>query len=244
MRTVAIVEARMRSSRLPGKVLRPILGRPMLQHLVERLRRARTLDGIVVATTADSSDDPVEALTSALGVGLFRGSEEDVLGRVLEAAHRAPADVIVEVTGDCPLVDPALVDQLVVLYRTGGYDYVSNVLERTYPRGMDVQVFATTALEAADRATGDPVHREHVSLYIYEHPETFRLHNVRSGLPAAQADLRLTVDTAEDLALVTAIFEALQPSRPGFSLSDILALLERRPELAALNRGVAQKPVR
>jgi spore coat polysaccharide biosynthesis protein SpsF len=244
VKTVAIVEARMRSSRLPGKVLRPILDRPMLQLLVERLRLARRLDQIVVATTADPSDDPVEALASALGVGLFRGSEEDVLGRVREAAHRSSAEVIVEVTGDCPLVDPALVDQLVGIYGTGAYDYVSNVLERTYPRGMDVQVFATAALDAADLATDDPVHREHVSLYIYEHPETFRLHNVRSGLPASQADLRLTVDTAEDLALVTAIFETLHPARPGFSLADILGLLDRRPELAALNRGVAQKPVR
>jgi spore coat polysaccharide biosynthesis protein SpsF len=241
---VATIEARMRSSRLPGKVLRPILGRPMLQHLIERLQRAHALDGIVVATTVDPGDDPVEALATHLGVGCFRGSEDDVLGRVLQAAHQASADVIVEITGDCPLVDPVLVDRLVGLFESGLYDYVSNVLERTYPRGMDVQVFSTAALAAADRATSEPAHREHVSLYLYEHPEAFRLHNLRSDLLPGQANLRLTVDTAADLALVTAVFEALHPSSPGFGLGEIVQLLEARPELAALNRDVAQKPVR
>ncbi|MDD1664201.1 MAG: glycosyltransferase family protein, partial [Methanomicrobiales archaeon] len=182
MKTAAIIEARMTSTRLPGKVLLPVLGRPLLDHLIERLKRARTLDQIIVATTTNATDDPVEALARNLGCGCFRGSEEDVLERVLSAAHRFGVDLIVEITGDCPLMDPAIVDILVETYRLNRYDYVSNVLERTYPRGMDTQVFPTKVLDEVARLTDDPVDHEHVSLYIYNHPERFSLHNVESGL--------------------------------------------------------------
>lgn len=243
MKTVAIIEARMRSTRLPGKVLAPVLGRPLLELLVERLARATRLDGVVVATTTHPDDAAVEALARRLGVGCFRGSEEDVLDRVLRAARAFTVDTIVEITGDCPLIDPAVVDGLVAAYRAGGFDYVSNVLRRTYPRGLDAQVFSTATLEEVARLTRDPADREHVSLYIYTHPERFALHNVPSALPAKWWDLRLTVDTAADLALVTVIYESLYPQNPAFGLADVLGLLERRPELIDLNRHVEQKRV-
>lgn len=244
MKSFAIIEARMKSTRLPGKNLRPILGKPMLERLVERLRLARSLQGIVVATTTDASDDPIEALANELGIFCFRGSENDVLDRVLRAARSVAADVIVEVTGDCPLTDPLVVDRLVEIYRQGGYDYVGNIRPSTYPIGLAAQVFPTRVLAEVADLTQDPADREHVSLYIYEHPERYALHNVESGLPEKYRHYRLTVDTAEDFALVTAIFEALYPANPAFGLSDVLAYLDAHPALLELNRNVKQRAAR
>ncbi len=243
MRTVCTIEARMTSSRLPGKVLMEAEGTPLLELMVERLRRSACLDAIVVATTEGPSSDPIEALATKLRIGCFRGSEDDVLARVLGAAQAHDADLIVETTGDCPLIDPGVVDEIVERFLDGGVDYCSNTLERTYPRGMDVQAFPTAVLEEVARLTDDPADREHVSLYIYEHPERYRLRSVRSERPET-GDLRLTVDTPEDLALVRAIFAELYPRDPAFGLDDILALLDARPELRDLNRHVGQKPVR
>jgi spore coat polysaccharide biosynthesis protein SpsF len=242
-RTVCTIEARMTSTRLPGKVLARAAGRPLLQHMIERLARCPALDAIVVATTTNPADDPIEALAGELGAGCFRGSEEDVLGRVLGAARADGADLIVETTGDCPLIDPAIVGEVIAAFREGEVDYCSNTLEPTYPRGMDVQVFPTGVLAEVDRLTDDPADREHVSLYIYEHPQRYRLLGVRAE-PPRDADLRLTVDTPEDLALVRAVFDELYPVDPAFGLSDILDLLDARPELRELNREIQQKPVR
>ncbi len=244
MKVVATVEARMRSSRLPGKVLLELAGKPALERLVERLRRARRVDQVVIATTDNPADAPIAELAERLGVGCFRGSEDDVLDRVLSAARAYAADVIVETTGDCPLLDPEVVDRVIEAYQAGGADYVSNVLERTYPRGLDVQVFATAVLAEVAALTDDPADREHVSLYIYQHPEKFRLKNVASGLPERYHSLRLTLDTPEDLSLLRAVYEELSPSRPDFRLEDVLRLFDRRPELAALNSAVRQKQVR
>jgi spore coat polysaccharide biosynthesis protein SpsF len=244
MRTVAIIEARMSSTRLPGKVLRPILGKPMLELLVERLERARQLDHIVIATTTNPGDRAIAELCRHLGIGCFRGSEDDVLDRVLRAAQHAQADVIVEITGDCPLIDPDIVDELVDVFKNNGFDYVSNNRERTYPLGLDTQVFPTKVLEEVARLTQDPVDHEHVSLYIYEHPERFRLHNVPGDLPERYRDIRLTVDTAEDLALIAQIYESLYPAKPAFTLRDVLALFDGKPELREVNRAIQQKRVR
>lgn len=244
MKIVAIIEARMKSTRLPGKNLRTILGKPMLELLIERLQLARKLHGIVVATTTDPSDDAIEDLTRRLGVGCFRGSMDDVLDRVLRAAKSVDADAIVEITGDCPLTDPAILDQIVEVYLANHFDYVGNVRPSTFPIGLAVQVFPTKVLEEVARLTQDPADREHVSLYIYEHPEKFSLHNVESGLPEKCRDYRLTVDTPEDFALIGAIFEALYPGNPGFGLDEVLAILDKNPALLDLNRSIQQKPAR
>lgn len=244
MRTVAIVQARMTSSRLPGKILRPILGRPMLELLLERLQRARRLDGVVVATTTNRADDAVEELALRMDVGCFRGSESDVLERVLRAARAHAVDVIVEITGDCPLVDPEVVDAVVDAYREAEVDYASNTLRRTFPRGFDTQVFSTRVLEDVARLTGDPLDHEHVSLYIYEHPDRYVLRNVDSGLPETFWDLRLTVDAIEDFTLVSEVFQCLYPTRPSFGLRDVVELLASRPELIEINRHIRQKAVR
>jgi spore coat polysaccharide biosynthesis protein SpsF len=242
-RVVCTIEARMTSSRLPGKVLLPVLGRPLLELMIERLRRATRVDDIVIATTEDPSSDPIEALARGLGVGCFRGSEDDVLGRVLGAARAAGADLIVETTADCPLIDPAVVDRVIEAFQAGGADYCSNLLPRTYPHGFEVQVFPTAVLADVDRRTQDPADREHVSLYIYEVPGRFRLRNVESERPEG-AGLRLTVDTEDDYAVVRAVFEALYAGDPAFGLDAVLDLVAERPELLALNAHVEQKRAR
>src|SRR3954468_19392190 len=224
-RVVATIEARMTSSRLPGKVLLPARGRPLLELMVERLRRCRHLDEIVIATTEDASSDPLQALAERLGVGCFRGSEDDVLARVLGAARAFDAELIVETTGDCPLIDPATVDLVISRFHDADVDYCANNLERTYPRGMDAQAFPTAVLAEVATLTDDPHDHEHVSLYIYEHPERYRLRSVVSDRPET-GELRLTVDTAEDYELVRTVFEELYPRDPAFALPEILALLD------------------
>jgi spore coat polysaccharide biosynthesis protein SpsF len=163
---------------------------------------------------------------------------------VLGAATAAGADLIVETTADCPLIDPAVVDQVIATFATNQVDYCANVLAPTYPRGLDVQVFPTRVLAEVAELTDDPADLEHVSLYIYQHPERFRLLNVASGLAPSVGELRLTVDTPEDLALVAAIYDALYPSRPTFGLTDILGLLAEQPGLVTLNQHVRQKAAR
>jgi len=244
VKTVIIIQARMQSTRLPGKVLQPILDRPMLELMIERLQQVKGADEIVIATTEDPSCDVIEALAKRLNVGCFRGSEEDVLDRVLKAAHHYQADLIVETTGDCPVIDPETIDKVIKTFRSHRVDYCSNILKRTYPRGMDVQVFPTAVLEKVAGLTNDPVDHEHVSIYIYEHPEIFRLMNIESGLSEEQTSVRLTVDTPEDFALIKTIYEKLYPLKSDFNLKDILALLKDMPDLANMNRHIHQKAVR
>ncbi|MEQ2009123.1 MAG: glycosyltransferase family protein [Limisphaerales bacterium] len=243
MKIVCTIEARMKSSRLPGKVLLPVCGKPLLELMIERLRQVPELDGIVIATTADPSCQPIEDLAKRLGVGCFRGSEDDVLDRVLRSAQSAQADLIVELTGDCPLMDPDLVSEVIREFRSRDVDYCANVLQRTHPRGMDVQVFPTKVLARVAELTNNPSDREHVSIYIYSHPELFRLHNVTSSLSAEDADLRLTVDTPDDFKLVSEIFQRLHPANPRFRLADILKLMREHPELRSINSHVRQKAV-
>jgi spore coat polysaccharide biosynthesis protein SpsF len=239
-RVVATIEARMTSSRLPGKVLLPALGKPLLELMVERLKRCRQLDAIVIATTEDATSDPLEELAQRLDIGCFRGSEDDVLARVLGAAQAYEADLIVELTGDCPLIDPALVDHVIERHLQGGADYTANLLEKSYPLGFAVQVFPTKVLADVASLTDDPADREHVSLYIYEHPERYRLRSVVSDHPES-AELRLTVDTPADYELVKTVFEEL----PGdFGLPEILDLFARKPELKAINQHIEQRKAR
>ena len=241
---VCIVEARFKSTRLPGKVLMPILGEPMLGRMIERLRRARTVDEIVVATVEGADDNAVADYAQSLGVSVFRGSEDDVLDRVVRAAQSRSADLIVETTGDCPLIDPGVIDKVVGDFMMGGADFVSNILPHTTPRGMDVRVFRTSDLAQINETSTDPADHEHVSLHFWEHLDRYRCRNVESELPAAAATLRLTVDTPQDLELVRAIYAELYHAKPDFNLVDILELMDQRPDLVELNRDVEQKEPR
>lgn len=243
-RRVAIIEARTRSTRLPGKVLRPIVGKPMLELLIERLAQARCLDEIIVATTVNPSDDPIEALAQRLHVGCHRGSEEDVLDRVLSAARRFDADIIVEVTGDCPLIEASKVDEMVRAYQYMSIDFMANRLDRTYPPGLGLRVFSRSVLERVAGLTQDPADHEHVTLYVWEHPEAFSIYHFQNNLDKQYWELRLTVDTAEDFNLIKAIFEELYPANPRFDVYDMIDLFERRPDLLEINRYIEDKPVR
>ncbi len=243
MKFVATIEARMTSSRLPGKVLAPLGGKPALEVMVERVRLVPSIDQIVVATTSNNTDDPIEALTGRLGVGCWRGSEDDVLQRVLDAATAFEADVIVELTGDCPLIDPGIVEQVIDTYRRAGVDYVSNVLTRSFPMGMETQVFARSILEDVARRTQDKDDHEHVSLFIYRNPQLYSLQNVAAAAALAKPELRLTLDTKEDLAVIRAVYEALSPGSPAFSLAEILAFLDANPAIATINAAVEHRHV-
>ncbi len=228
----AILQARTSSRRLPGKVLKPILGRPMLERQIERLRRARRIGRLVVATSDDVSDDAIAALCSSVGVECFRGSLEDVLDRFYHAARRLAARAVVRLTGDCPLADAAVIDQLIDLHTTGDYDYTSNALTRTYPVGLDAEVMNLHCLESAWREAELASEREHVTPFIYHHPERFRLGNLAQ--PTDLSHLRWVVDEPADLAFVSAVYAALYPDKPAFETSDIVALLAQRPDIAGM----------
>jgi spore coat polysaccharide biosynthesis protein SpsF len=233
MKVAGVLQVRAGSTRLPGKALRPLAGAPMLERQLERVRRARRLDALTVATSAQADDDAIEALCGRLGVACYRGSLEDVLDRFYRAARAAAPSHVVRLTGDCPLADPALIDEVVRYCVQGGYDYASNALEPTFPDGLDVEAMRLESLASAWREAKLPSEREHVTPFLYKHPERFRVGSFR-GAPDLSA-LRWTVDEPEDFALVERIYGELYAANPAFSTADVLALLERKPELRTLN---------
>ncbi len=241
---VATIEARFASSRLPGKTLIVICGKPTLELIIERIKRSKFIDEIVVATTVNPDCDAIEELANRLGVGCFRGSEEDVLDRVLQAAKAYNADIIVELTGDETLIDPVIVDQLIDYHLKNDFDYVSNVLNRRYPRGLDTQVFAVSVLDEVSRLTNEPADRENVSLYIYEHPERYKLGSIEAPEKFNHPDWRWTLDTKEDLEFLKAVYEALYSVKKDFDSYDVFELIKKDPHLLKINERVKQKAVR
>jgi spore coat polysaccharide biosynthesis protein SpsF len=241
-RVVGIVQARMGSTRLPGKVLAEIAGVPMLVRTVERARQAATVDDWIVATTRDPSDDPLKTLCLEHGYRLFRGSVDDVLDRFHQAAVQGGADVIVRVTADCPLLDPALVDLTVRAFLDASppADLVVNRLPgaRTYPIGLDVEVVSFAALERAWREAIEPHQREHVLPFLYDPPGRFRV--IRLDAERDYCDLRWTVDTPADLEFVRQVYARLG-GRGDFGWRDVLALVQAEPDLASINAGVRHK---
>jgi glutamate-1-semialdehyde aminotransferase/spore coat polysaccharide biosynthesis protein SpsF (cytidylyltransferase family) len=230
---LAVLQARCSSSRLPGKVLMPILGRPMFALQLERLGRCRTIDRLVVATSVDPSDDAIERLCLSLGVACFRGSMDDVLDRFYRAASSYAPRHVVRLTGDCPLADPEAIDDLVRAYLAGDHDYASNSLEPTLPDGLDAEVFRFESLEQAAREAVLPSQREHVTLFINRQPGRFRVLSYKSAHDLSH--LRWTVDEPADFELVSEIYRSLYPGNPAFTTGDVLALLEERPELKTWN---------
>ena len=231
---LAILQARTSSSRFPRKVLEPLLGRPMILRQIERIRRAKRLDALVLATSSDASDDELAQLCAEAGVKVHRGSLNDVLGRFVGAVRSVAApEWIVRLTGDCPLADPAVIDRVIDEAIRSGADYASNAVEATFPDGLDVEVMRAAALEAIAAEPRSDAEREHVTLALYRRPERFKIHHVRNDRDLSH--LRWTVDEPRDFALVKAVYEALYPSKPDFGFADVLALIESRPELATLN---------
>jgi len=238
MKITAIIQARMGSTRLPGKVLLDLGGETVLARVVSRLRRATQVNEIAVATTNSVADDAIVRECSRLKVSSFRGSENDVLDRCYQAARVFAADVIVRITSDCPVIDPDLVDETIGLFQRQRGDYAGNSFPRTYPRGLDVEVFTIAALEQAWRDAHKPYEREHVTPYFYEHPELFHLVSLRGRVDFSQ--YRWTLDTAEDLALLRTIYARFS-NQDDFSWGEVIQLMEREPGLAELNSRVVQK---
>jgi spore coat polysaccharide biosynthesis protein SpsF len=243
MKVVAIVQARMGSTRLPGKVLREIEGRPMIAHVLERVGRIDGVDEVCVATSESPLDDPLAAwVEQSGGSGVFRGSEHDVLGRFAGAARSAQADAVVRVTADCPLLCPSVSQRVVreLLAHAARCDYASNTLSRTYPRGLDTEVFSANALLEADRLATDAWDREHVTPYLYRQPGRFAVREVKDS--SDNSHHRWTVDTEEDLELVRRIYGALwRTGEPPFEYAAILACVAAHPEWTEINQHVQQK---
>ena len=242
MKTVAIVQARMGSTRLPGKVLQDLAGQPVLARVIDRTRRANTLDEVVVATTINPSDEPIVELCRSRGLPCFRGSENDLLDRYYRAAARFSADIVVRITSDCPLIEPIIIDRVVDEYiqLAGEVDYASNTNPyRTFPRGLDTEVMPFETLAWAWKEDGDPARREHVTPYIYGNPDRFSIHLVKH-----EEDLsfhRWVVDTPEDLEFLRLIYDHF--ARDDFTWTEALTLLEQNPEWLEINRHVRQKDI-
>ncbi len=239
-RVVAIIQARMASTRLPGKTLADLGGAPVMDRVLSRVGRAERVSDVVVAITDRPVDDQLEEHLDALGANVVRGDSDDVLSRFGLVADGFRADAYLRVTADCPLIDPGVVDDVIAAFAKGDVDYCSNVLARTYPIGMDCEVISSAALRTALDEAADPAEREHVTPFIYRHPERFRLRNVEAPAWAARPQLRLTVDEPNDVELLRHIVAELGPDA---SLREILELLDTRPDIAAINADVEHRHV-
>lgn len=238
-----IVEARMTSSRLPGKVLMPGCGKVMLHHMIERLSWIPCISDIIIATTSNRTDDCIVELAENLAVCCFRGDEYDVLGRVVKAAQYFETDVIVEITGDDPLVDPGISFEVIkeFLESNDREYFVTNDLEKTFPVGFNTRVFTRKLLELVEKEATHPVDREHVVNYICKRPNKFKIRNIRADGMYFRPELRLTLDTQEDYKLIKSVFDALYPKNPKFTANDVIAFLDANPNIREFNKHVAQR---
>jgi spore coat polysaccharide biosynthesis protein SpsF len=229
----------MSSTRLPGKVLLDIQGKPLLEHVIDRVKASKLINQIVIATCSNEKDKAIINFAQQRGIPYYVGSEEDVLDRFYQAAKRFGAEIIVRITGDDPFLDPEVIDRVVTYYlnHQDSLDYVSNWIKPTYPEGLDVEVFSFAALEKAWREANKPSEREHVTPYIWNHPELFRLSNIENDEDLS--NLRWTVDTEADLKFTLEIYARLYHGQV-FLMKDILALLRKEPELNLINSGIAR----
>ena len=228
---LAVLQARMSSTRLPGKVMAEVAGAPMILRQIERLRRSRRLDGVLVATSTDPSDDGLAAMLVLHDIPVHRGPLDDVLARYEGALAAHPAEIVARLTADCPLADPEAVDAVIDLLIAGGLDYAANTpAHRTYPKGLDVEVMRADGLLRAAREAVDPYEREHVTPYLYRHPELFAQDFISQA--ADEGEVRWTVDRPDDLAFVRDVYAALYPAKPAFTSDDVRAFVRSRPDLA------------
>ena len=237
-----ILQARMSSSRLPNKVLMPILGKPMLAHQVDRLSKLKTPHKLIIATSTQASDDPIaqlcEQLSQQHNLSCFRGPLNDVLARYYQAAVKFSENKIntniVRITGDCPLIDSEIIDKVIELFLTSNCDYCSNCTPATLPDGLDVEIFSFSALEKAYQLAKQPSEREHVTPFMRNNPQLFTIDNYNHHPDLSH--YRWTVDNPEDFELITNIYQALYPNNPDFNLADILQLMQQQPELSKINQ--------
>ena len=235
-KVTAIIQARMTSTRLPGKVMKQVLGKPLLGYLIERLGQAVHVENIVLATTTNTADDRIAGLGRASGIGVFRGSENNVLDRVYGAAVRFGALHIMRITADCPLIDPDFIDRLIELYFGEAFDYACNCDPPTLPDGLDAEIFTFDALECAHKNAVLPSEREHVTPYMRTNPELFRIGTWTHSQDISH--LRWTVDEPEDFAFVKQVIEALYPLNKQFRTREVLTLLQQQPRLSRINSHI------
>ncbi len=239
---VATVEARMTSSRLPGKVLLEAAGISMLEHLIRRLKTVQSIDNIVLATTNNEDDLQLVEIAKNLNISYYCGSEEDVMHRVIDAAASVKADVVVEVTGDCPIIDPEIVEQTIRMFNAHKVDYVSNAVIRSYPDGMDTQVFRLETLKRSAEITTDPLEREHVTLHIRNNPELFTHLHLLAPPEIHWPELGLTLDEFNDYELIKKIIEHFDTKdNPFFSCTDVVRFLRQYPDHIKINKDVRRK---
>jgi len=232
----------MTSSRLPGKVLLEAAGKPMLEHLVDRLKSVKSIDQIVLATTVNNEDLPLIKLAKNLNISYYCGSEQDVMQRVIESADSVNADVVVEITGDCPIIDPEIVEQTIQMFKVHQVDYVSNALIRSYPDGMDTQVFRLDTLKRSIAMTDDPLDHEHVTLHIRNNPKLFNHVHLVAPPEIHWPGLGLTLDELSDYKLLKKIIEHfIKNDNPLFSCTDVVRLLHQYPEYIDINKDVVRK---
>ncbi|MDD5680783.1 MAG: glycosyltransferase family protein [Candidatus Omnitrophica bacterium] len=236
MKTKAIIQARTGSTRLPRKVLLAIMGKPVLEYVIERVRRAKNIKGVIVATTDSKEDMTITDIAAKLDTEVYRGSEDDVLDRFYQAAKKFDAGHIVRITADCPLIDSAVIDSVVNLYKKSGADYCSNVLEPTFPDGEDVEVFSFNALRDAWKNAGLRSEREHVTPYMTKHPERFKLAGLRNDSDLSAK--RWTLDKEKDFQFIKAVLESLYPANPAFTMKDILQFINEHPGIENINKDI------
>jgi spore coat polysaccharide biosynthesis protein SpsF len=233
----------MTSSRLPGKVLLPADGKPMLEHLVDRLKQVQSIRDIVLATTINGADSCLEEFARKNGIECFRGSEQDVMDRVIGAADSVDADIIVDITGDCPIIDPLIIEQTIQVFLHNTCDYASNCHIRSYPDGMDTQVFRIDTLKHSATLTMNPLDHEHVTLHIRNHPEIFKHINLFAPPDLYWPELGLTLDEKKDYELLKNLIEYFGSANPYFSCREVIILLKTKPEWIAINREVQRKGI-
>jgi len=240
---VATVEARMTSSRLPGKPLLKVLEKTMIEHLLLRLKSVPSIDTIVLATTTNHTDDVLVKEAENLGVKVFRGDENDVMQRVIDASESVEASTIVEITGDCPIIDPQIVEQCIRMFKYNNADYVSNVIPRSYPDGMDTQIFSLKTLKKSASMTKNIIDREHVSLHIRKNPKIFNQIHLVAPPELHWPSLGLTLDEIGDYELIKLLIEKLNKKNFCFSCLDVVNFLKKNTEFLNLNKNVVRKKI-
>lgn len=241
MKVACIIQARTGSTRLPGKVMKKLIGKEVLLHVIDRVLKSKLIDHIVIATTKKEGDDVIVDLVKDYNskVKVFRGSENDVLDRYYQAAKESEADVVIRVTSDCPLIEGELIDKGVSAFLEGEHDFVSNTMDRTYPRGLDFEIFSFKLLEKVKQISDKDWQKEHVMPYIYENKDKFKIKQIKDN--ADNSSLRWTLDTEEDFILINNIYEELYKENEFFNSSDIHELYKRKPELRLINDHIEQK---
>lgn len=236
MNVAAIIQARMGSTRLRGKVMKKIMGKPILWHLANRLRKSKFIDKIIIATTMDKKDDAIEEFASEYHLGIYRGSENDLVDRYYNTARKYNADVIVRIWGDCPLIDPEIIDKTIEKFLSYKADYANNFNPPTFPLGMDIEIYSFNTLEQIWKETNDPFFREYPFEYIYANQNSLTAIYIKNDIDLS--DLHWTVDYIKDFELIKTIFEKLYSKDKAFNMKDILDLIDKHPELREINKGL------